>query len=42
MLCDMCAGELKYLGVLGDLTWFRCRYCGYECSFHFDEELGDE
>ena len=28
MSCEMCNGELVYLGALGHLEHFRCRACG--------------
>ena len=26
--CSLCGGSLMTLGVLGSLTWLRCRACG--------------
>lgn len=40
MTCDMCGGTLMPLGVLGRLSWFRCRQCGIE--FSIDEPADAE
>lgn len=28
--CDVCGGQLMYMGALGKLEWYRCRNCGME------------
>jgi DNA-directed RNA polymerase subunit RPC12/RpoP len=28
--CPVCGGEGGYMGTLGFLDWFRCRYCGMD------------
>lgn len=28
--CPVCGGESGLLGMLGNLEWLRCRYCGME------------
>ncbi len=30
--CEICGGELAYMGRFGGLCWFRCSACGLE--FH--------
>lgn len=30
--CGLCGGLLVFLGLLGDLAWYRCRDCGLEYS----------
>lgn len=30
MRCDLCGGVLVLMGVLGKLTWLRCRMCGHD------------
>lgn len=30
--CPLCEGAAFLLGILGTLAWYRCRYCGAECS----------
>ena len=30
--CSVCSGDLKHIGNLGGICWFRCRDCGME--FH--------
>jgi len=32
IFCPVCEGECVYMGGLGLLIWFRCRYCGLEFS----------
>ena len=35
MCCSICGGFLRFLGTLGNLSWFRCEDCGYEtCTDH--------
>ena len=34
--CKLCGGLLCLLGVLGRLTWFRCRACGMQFSVRKD------
>lgn len=38
--CLNCDGEAYLLGTLGNLNWFRCRYCGSE--FSIKKEVEDE
>lgn len=38
--CLNCDGEAFFLGTLGNLNWFRCRYCGSE--FSIKKEVSDE
>lgn len=40
-ICSLCGGELRLLGYLGSLAWFRCANCGMEFSFEIEEEEGD-
>lgn len=35
--CNMCSGDAYVLGVLGRLTWFRCRSCGSQ--FEVSEDV---
>jgi len=35
MNCNVCNGELVYMGTLGNREHYRCRQCGAECSFVF-------
>lgn len=28
--CPMCGGQPTLLGKLGQVTWLRCRHCGWE------------
>lgn len=30
--CNMCGGDLNYLGTVGNLRWWRCEDCGAEMS----------
>lgn len=44
MDCELCGGELVYLGTLGYLAHFTCRDCGMESStelFDADDALSD-
>lgn len=36
--CPYCYGELKLLGRLGRVTWYRCRHCGTDWSQATTEE----
>ena len=29
-ICPMCSGQLSMLGILGNVTWYRCIQCGME------------
>jgi hypothetical protein len=31
--CDICAGQLGFLGQLGWTEWYVCRDCGYERGY---------
>lgn len=35
--CEMCGGQLLWLGRLGNLIWLRCTQCGWEQSMDADE-----
>ena len=32
MVCNLCRGQLIKLGTLGNVTYYRCRNCGFETS----------
>lgn len=34
--CDMCGSPAYFMGILGNLAWFRCRHCGWETSCPLD------
>jgi hypothetical protein len=38
MYCPLCDGESEFLGQLGNLEWYRCRYCGAEFSVKTEDD----
>ena len=38
MECDVCGGELAYLGTLGNVDWFGCRACGTIVMIKIEDE----
>ena len=32
LYCEVCAGDLTYLGILGHRRWYRCRDCARDWS----------
>ncbi len=42
MMCPACGSIGVELGVLGQLTWYRCEDCGFEFAYNhqiFEEEI---
>jgi hypothetical protein len=37
--CPMCEGEPTILGVLGRITWLRCRNCGWDYAADEPEDV---
>lgn len=42
LICGLCHGLLIFIGLLGDLAWYRCRDCGAEFSHRVTRPDEDE
>jgi rubredoxin len=41
--CPLCNGDdAVFMGLLGSLAWYRCRYCGIEFNALFSGEEEEE
>lgn len=42
-ICEICEGNLIWMGCLGNKDWFKCRNCGMQFAFgkeEYDDEEG--